>query len=355
MTCSAGFLATIRTIMQTTFDNLGQLNQRHQASMAARGFLKWAAFLAGRDVTQPREVPPDLVPFQRAAVTAMSTGDASALLAASLSYAAVISRRTILGRLTGAPRVPPLTNVPTVTANPSADWVGQLKPIPATSMMLNVEPTDATKLATILGVSEEWVRSSDDRALNLIDAYVARALRLVEDSALISANAAVSGERPAGLLNGLSPTSPGSPFGAADYAGGLWEAVRDGDALAPAYITSPRGAMYLSSLRDGGTRLFPNVGPLGGDIDGVPVITSPAGDNLLILIDAASLAVVDDGLTVDRSTASAVQLDTAPSTGAAALLSAFQNNLVFLKFVRYISWKLLDADAVAYLELPIAG
>jgi HK97 family phage major capsid protein len=338
-----------------TISTLGELNQRHEASAAARSFIKWVAFLGSRDVTQPSAVPADLERFQRAAVTAMSTGDASALLAASRAYVQVITRRTILGRLTGTTNVPPLIQVPTTTADPAADWVAELAPIPATNLSVDTESTDATKLATILGVSTEWLRSTDDRALNLVDAYVTRALRLAEDRALLSSDAAVPSERPAGLLNGLSPVSPGSPFGAADYAGALWDAVRDGDALAPAFILSARGAMFLASLRDGGALLFPNVGPTGGNISGVQIIVSPAATNRLVLVDASCLAVVDDGLTVDRSTSSAVQLSTTPSAGAAALVSAFQGNLAFLKFVRRIFWKLLASDAVAYLELPIVG
>jgi hypothetical protein len=37
------------------------------------------------------------------------------------------------------------------------------------------------------------------------------------------------------------------------------------------------------------------------------------------------------------------------------MTSALQEDLVFLRVVRYLNWQLAHADAVAFAELPIGG
>jgi hypothetical protein len=47
-------------------------------------------------------------------------------------------------------------------------------------------------------------------------------------------------------------------------------------------------------------------------IGGVPQLVAPAAGSKLILVDAASLVVVDDGVLVDTSDVEAIQLDDPP-------------------------------------------
>ena len=198
------------------------------------------------------------------------------------------------------------------------------------------------------------MRSTDPRARRLIEQRMVRRLRRGEDRKLLDDQAAVAHVRPAGLLFGLSPLGGGSPASLADLEG-LWAAVSGGDATAPFYICSPRGAMYLASRNSDGTPAFPDAGPLGGSLAGVPLLTSPAAGAKLILVDAAVVAVADDGLTVERSVNAAVQQDDAPVAGATTLVSGLQTGTVFLRFTRFVSWLLTAADGVGFIELPIAG
>jgi hypothetical protein len=75
-------------------------------------------------------------------------------------------------------------------------------------------------------------------------------------------------------LFGLSETGGGSPDSIEDDVAELIRAVRLGEAMAPFFVASKYGALFLAQQRDaGGNRLFPNINlRSGGDILGIPLI-----------------------------------------------------------------------------------
>ena len=84
------------------------------------------------------------------------------------------------------------------------------------------------------------------------------------------------------------------------------------------------------------------------------------GRRELILIDAAQLLISDSGLKVFQSEHAALQMSDTPTQSsvtptATQLVSAFQANVVVLKFLRYLSWALLRADGAGFIELPVGG
>ena len=127
--------------------------------------------------------------------------------------------------------------------------------------------------------------------------------------------------------------------------------VRNGDAIAPAFISSRSGALYLSSSDRPTFKAHAHAeGP--STIAGIRHIVLPAATNKLILVDGASIVVSDNGLRLDSSSQASVVLDTAP-TSPAAMTSAFQTNSAILRAVRTIHWLVAHDDAIAYLELPL--
>jgi hypothetical protein len=68
---------------------------------------------------------------------------------------------------------------------------GELQPIAAARFDLGLELTYSHKIAIIVAITKEIVRSTDDRALSVLEALIVRALRLAEDRALLSSDAAV--------------------------------------------------------------------------------------------------------------------------------------------------------------------
>ena len=132
--------------------------------------------------------------------------------------------------------------------------------------------------------------------------------------------------------------------------------VTDGQAVRPFFIASPRAALWMALQRTGTGARFPNVRIDGGDIAGVPLLTSAAAGSKLILVDAGKLLVVDEGLEIQGSRQAAIQMSDAPTAGAANVVAAFQTNTLFVKVQRYVHWTLVTDDAVAFTTIPeLAG
>lgn len=323
---------------------LEDLNRQHETSVAARTFVKAVALLGANDPM-----------YGKAVVSPASLSTAADLLRTSRAFVNVVQRATLLGRLTGTVPAPVGAGIPAIDATDiAATWVGDAGWLPLARFDLGLKFTAVTKLGIMIAVTRELLRATDDRALSLLEAFVVRALRLAEDRALLDVNSAITNLSPAGLLNGVSAISTGSPDDA-DFVA-LWDAVRDGDPMRPFFIVSPRGALFLAAQRgSGGAALYPDIGPLGGSLFGVPVLTSRAAGEHLILIDAAELVVSDNGLEVTLSTETSIQMDSGPSASPSNVVSPFQTNAAALKFVRYLHWQLMHDDAIAFLDLPIAG
>lgn len=345
--------------------DLGDLNRLHESDMSARTFVEYARCILTAERGQQLALLEQRVgvsraePYRKAAVAAISGATSAALMTQRLgsAFMGVLRRRTLLGQLAGT--LPAFTGaqIPFVVTGATAHFVGELQPIPVAALGGDVLILSPSKLGLILVTAVEWLRVTDDRATSLLEAHLARAIREGEDEVLLSDDAAVAFERPAGLLFGLSSVGSGSPSDVADDLLELWRAVRSGEPDRPNFVASPLCAVYLSTLRaDDGSRLFPDVSPISGagTIMGVPLLTSKAAHANLILIDAASLAVSDDGVVLDASDASAIDMNDTPSSPA-NLVSMFQSNLRALRITRFINWQLGHADAVAFMTLPLGS
>ena len=267
----------------------------------------------------------------------------------------IVRRTEIIARLLamGARQVPFLQRFPVVPSRSTVVWVGQGQPISVTRLTLDLIHLAVTKLATIVGFPEEVVESLAPTAERAIERELVRVVRTMPEGTLLSDAAAVADVSPAGLLYGLTPIGGGSPSSISDDLVDQWSANRDGELENPVYIHSLRGGAYLASLRGSdGAPMFPNVGPLGGTLSGVPTLTAHAAGNRLILLDASALAIADGGLETSYTNQTAVQMDDSPTLGAVQMVSAFQSNTVFLKLRRFLNWELAYDDAVSFIELP---
>jgi len=105
------------------------------------------------------------------------------------------------------------------------------------------------------------------------------------------------------------------------------------------------------------------VGATGGNIMGFTVITStnvdytedsPAEGDNIIFLNAPDIFLADDGSAqIDVSREASVQMNDAPDDPASAstvMVSAFQQNLVFVRAERYINWLKRRAEAVQYIK-----
>jgi len=122
---------------------------------------------------------------------------------------------------------------------------------------------------------------------------------------------------------------------------------------------NPRTTEYLRLLH---TTLgwFPFKQELdGGRLLGYPVIDSTtmslnwnsvAGDGLLVLVDGAQLVFAEDlAVQVDASEEATIQSDDAPATPPAApYVSAFQQDMVFMRLRMSHTWARRYDEAIAY-------
>lgn len=290
--------------------------------------------------------------FEKAAVTAITTSSSlAAQRPLSRDFLAGIVQRSVLGQLAGALAVPSNTRVNVAMLFDQADFVAESAPVPVASGIVQSRNLSPVKLGLIVVFANEIFLATDDRALNVIDRGLRRAFVRGLNSALLGTAAAVDMERPAGLLYGLSPQGGGSPSSVDDDLLATVAACRGGVPDAPVWVLSPLGAAYLATI-DG---RFQNVSMhpgRPGTMLGCPQICSEAADGRAILIDAAAITYSDDGMEMDVSTASALQMDDAPANAAASLVSMFQDNATAVRGRWFIDWGKGD-DAVSFCELPI--
>jgi Phage capsid family len=299
--------------------------------------------LSGRTVTKENNSP------------LTQTGQ-SALRQDALAFADVYQADSAVAKLlaAGAIAADVGDRVVSSTHDPVAAWVGEFENYPAGGFDFTAPQLTSAKLGAIEVITNELARLVGPRGLGILRAIIARVDSKSVENKLFGDDAAVELESPAGLLNGLSSVGAGSPDDLDEVSLALFDAVRESDAWR--FVISPRLGAYLATLRDeDGDARFPTVGPLGGTLLGVPVIVSAGARQNLILLDARSIAIADDGLEVALSRVSAIQMTNTPTNSASNVVSLWQTNSTALKFTHYITWAKIDSDGVAFAELPIAA
>jgi hypothetical protein len=297
----------------------------------------------------------------KAAVGSLGTADAGldSLHPLKSAWADIERRQTVIGRMGNAPRnVPGMTPITVVDSGVVAEFTAEGAPIKVAKPTLTDASQTPTKIALIVPYSAELARATNDNAATLIERDFSRAVAVGEDTALLDGQAGVVGERPASILYGLSALGSGSPADLDEDVRLLLATVRGGEVVWPHFITSPAGARYLMAAREttGGNRVFPNVTINGGNIHGAPLLISTGcPDATLALVDADALLVTDAGIGIDAVRNASFQFDSAPSAGAAEVVSLFQTNAIGVKIERWITWRLAWTDGAAFITLPLGS
>lgn len=129
--------------------------------------------------------------------------------------------------------------------------------------------------------------------------------------------------------------------------------------LAPAWVMHPQSATYLATQRgSGGAAAFPLIGPTGGELLGIKVITSTAvgrsgspNEKFLCLIDASEvLFAADDAVELSLAQHASVQMNDVPVIGAQSLVSLWQSDLVGLRVEQNVAWRVVRSGAVVVLD-----
>jgi hypothetical protein len=185
-----------------------------------------------------------------------------------------------------------------------------------------------------------------------------RAARLAADAAISDPSNTGDAATPASITSGATPIASSGDL------------ADDAEAALSAYAGSLESAVWWmrsdlaaqAGIRSGAFGAGAGLGALGGVLGGLPVYTSegiPADSSgsPLILLDRASIAMVDEGYSVARSTAGMIEMSDAPQgatdtpvTMSTKFVSLFQESAVALLLIRRVNWHLANPDAVVLIS-----
>jgi HK97 family phage major capsid protein/HK97 family phage prohead protease len=284
------------------------------------------------------------------------------------AFAEYLRPLSIIGRVPGLTRVPFKVRVPRQTAGATVNWVGEAAPKPLTSLAFDSITLDFTKIAGIIPLTEELIRSSSPSAETLVRNDLAAAIVQFMDSYFVDPSKAATGISPASITNGVTALTPTGTTGAAlmsDINRLIGQFLTNNLSLATAvFITTQQvGARVGSLLNSFGQPMFPTTNAQGGTLLGIPVVTSenvpsttgsPTEGYPIILVKADDILLADDGqVTIDASREATLQMETAPDSPATAstvMQSLWQQNMVAIKAERFINWTKRRSTAVSYLS-----
>jgi len=221
-------------------------------------------------------------------------------------------------------------------SNSRAVWLGEGQAIPVLQPEITNTGLEARKVASLSVWTKEALESAPG-VEELVHADLVRATADAFDLALLDPTNDGSGYAPASLTYGATAIAASADF-AADLAT-LFEAFT-GNLATAVFLTTPRIGAGLSGEPSGR-----DVGARGGEIAGVPVLTSaaaPAGQ--LTLVDpGAVMAAFDELIELQTSEAGTVEmldsdLEQDPPTGAQTV-GLWQNNLVAIRSIARVAWE----------------
>jgi len=301
----------------------------------------------------------------KATVTATSVADYQVQISPiAVDFVSATHPATLIGRMPGVRKVPMQTRMVNQTSATVAAFVGEGVTIPVTSAIYDA-PTflRPAKISAISVTTLELAQMSTPSAEGVLVDDMSGAIIQGTDEEFSDPSLAATDARPGSIFHGApSVASSGSTLAAIDAdLAGLIRCLTDADVSLDnaVFVMHPNTATYLAQLRGtSGSAAFPDIGPKGGLLLKIPVLTSAAVKALgspalriVGLVDQSSVLLADEGRAeFEVTTEGSLQLDTAPSAGAQSQVSLFQNGLAAIKVTRWIRWQRRRAAGAAYLS-----
>jgi HK97 family phage major capsid protein len=291
----------------------------------------------------------------KAAVGAITSGDTGGVDAAR-AFFGLAREQSVIGRLVGLRRIPFGVRTLAVQAGSRGYWVSQAKNKPLSRVTLSGSSLDPLKVVSILVTTKEMLMSNDPAAESTLEDDLVRAVTGVLDEAFLDpGNAGIANEMPGAISNGATVLSATSDFGADLRA---MVSTFQGDLGFAVFVTSPATATAIATMTDAGGRyLFPGVGPRGGELLGIPVLTTrssvdDSSGGTLTLIDPTGISAALGTLSVDTSEHATLQMSDDPDDAGSPVfnVSLYTTNSVAFRAEIAANWSLQRAGAVVALE-----
>jgi HK97 family phage major capsid protein len=302
-----------------------------------------------------------IVQVLKADVGGHEIGDADFLTSGTNGQAAefgeIVDLRGLLQGLTPVPSGVPFIGCVT---DPAANWVGESKGVPVSRAVLDRTTLRAKKISCLLVLTEELIKSSDPRTELMVLNMMARAARKTANAAIADPANSGDDDTPAAITSAATPISSSGDL--ADDAQAAIDAY--GGSLETAVWWLRPDLAAQAGLRAGANGAGAGLGALGGTLAGLPAyvsegIPADSSGSPLILVDRASVAVVDEGYAISRSRHGTVEMadnpsgatDTPVTAGTGTkLVSLFQSGAVGLLLVRRVNWSLANPAAVVVVD-----
>ncbi|TAL73907.1 MAG: phage major capsid protein [Rhodanobacter sp.] len=285
----------------------------------------------------------------KAAQSAINTGDLGT--AEAVEYAGAVREKSVLGGLVGT-RPVPMNKLMLARKNGAQGfWVSEAAPVPLLKPVLAGSMLTVKKVAAIICTTTEALRAESPAAEAGLQADLDTGCVGALDSALLDPANAGTDAIPASVTHG-APTIAASSDAAADLKALV--AAFAGDMASAYLVTDPDTATGLAMVRGAnGSFLFPDAGPRGGSILGIPLLVSrfsprDSSGGQLALIDASGIALALEGIELSQSDQTSLVMADTP-TSPAEMVSMFATNTVALKAVIRANWENQRVGGVAVI------
>lgn len=269
----------------------------------------------------------------KAAQAAIMSGDVGEPPAAEFLNA--VRERSVLGGLVGTRPMAFNKRMLARTNGATGFWVGESSSIPLLKPVLAGSTLTAKKVAAIIAVTAEALRAESPAVEAGLQADLETGCVGALDVALLDSSNAGSDSTPPAITHG-APTVDATGDAAADLKALVSAFAGD---MSSAYLaTDPDTATGLAMVRGtNGSFLFPDAGPRGGSILGIPLLVSrhsprASSGGQIALIDASGIAVALEGIELSQSENATLVMSDTP-TSPAQQVPMFQTNTVALKAV----------------------
>lgn len=247
-------------------------------------------------------------------------------------------------------------------------WVKEGEAKPLTQWTYTRTKLTPLKVAAIAAATKETLMRASVSADTFLRDELARAVGARIDGTLVSDDAAVTDESPAGLLNGtaeLTLTGDGTIAGIrCDIATFMTALISNNLTVSGAIWVMPETVAVQLALatNEVGGPAFPGMTPTGGTLAGLPAFASqyvPIDSNgpIVALIKADEVFLGDEGgLTVSVSDQASLQMDSDPTQNSttptgSSMVSMFQTNSVAFLVERFLNWQKRRAAAVVWAHV----
>ena len=274
----------------------------------------------------------------KAAQSAITTGDIGTPEA--IEYLNAVREKSVLGGMAEIRSVPFNKRMLARANGVIGNFVAEFAPAPFQKVVLAGSTLESKKVVVLIATTDEAMQAESLAAETGLQTDCEIGCVGAIDQAFLDPANAGSDASPAAVTYG-APTIAATNDAAADLKA-LVSAFA-GDMASSYLVTDPTTATALAMVRDAnGSFLFPDAGPRGGSILGIPLLVSrysprDSSGGQIALIDAFGIALAMDGIELSQSGNTSLVMTATPDSPA-EMVSMFQTNTVALRAVIHANW-----------------